>query len=153
NEMTQFRYDVILHIEQDQVPQATFELMNWHEHPWEISQIKAYLSESDLSCFAIYNVPNPRLTNIATLLDFNPQKLEQPILPLLEKEKIVIGKHLTTASINLEDLWEIEKLLPYNVEIMWSESSPLTLVDIIFRHRIKGYNSLKTKNCFTKLVQ
>ncbi|BAU12353.1 McnC protein [Leptolyngbya sp. NIES-3755] len=126
NEMTQFRYNVLLHINNQSSIQQRIDA----ESGLSIDAVKKILLETKPERFKITNVVNSRVdaaVKTATWLDNtdNPktvgqmrERLEQP-----------------TEATDPQDWWNLEAILPYTVEITWSTESDEGNYDVFFTRK------------------
>lgn len=132
NEMTQFRYDVILQVGEKASNGALDQIdwQDWQEAGLTISQLRRILSEDKPELLGFKNIPNARI------------KKEMKALELLNKESRPdtageLRKQLGTVSddgfVDPEALWALGDDLPYDVSVNWSETGAEGSVDAIFQ--------------------
>ena len=128
NELTSFRYDVTLHVE-DGKSTPDVQLL-WHE--WEKEDLTventAKLLESQPSQLGIVNIPNARVLNaIKTieLLSSNESPLSMPQL------RTAINSLTTECGVEPEQLWNMAQAHGYTLAISWSETE-VGCYDVLF---------------------
>lgn len=134
NEITQFRYDVVLHIEQEKLPVNPEYWFDWQKEALSASEIKANLQNQEPSCFAVQNIPNPGLTEVREALEYGLNYPKRSVLNWFKSQKRKFNE--TTV---LDNIWEMADSVPYDLEVYWSEKEPLKFISVIFRHHKKGY--------------
>lgn len=136
NEMTKFRYDVILHLkDNDQIKRENgtnnsdmeFEILNWNEQI-ETKYISDYVLKTRPKALLLKNVPNSRIKNemeIIDVLEATSSEYESNILSqFLQKNS------RRNISFDPEDFWAL-KDIPYNIQIYPSLLNP-SLFDVGF---------------------
>lgn len=134
NELTQFRYNVLLHIapptkasneELGEVERIHW--LNWTEHPLTPATACQRLVEQQPDILGIRGVPNARVSNgvkaAAWLSDSAAPKTVERMREALEQSE---------QAIDPQAWWNLETELPYKVEIGWSSSSPEGCYDVVF---------------------
>jgi len=142
NEMTKFRYDVVLQVGGEVSVDNPTEL-DWQQNQLTIADISGSLLESQSEYLLVKNVPNARLVEdikLLELLDSNSElKTAKELRDLLQKT--------TPIGIEPEEWWTLD--LPYAIEINYSTDS-LDHYDVIFRHKQK---TGKFSEAFTQPTQ
>ncbi|MBV9790456.1 MAG: amino acid adenylation domain-containing protein, partial [Chloroflexi bacterium] len=132
NEFTQFRYDVVLHIESAPPPHAETATLDWSSQQLSIGRIEQILHEKQIDRLVVTGVPNPRLAlplQLLALLDSTPDTATVGELrAALEAEAARTG-------IEPEDLWALEQRLPYALGVMWSDSAQPATFDLVCERR------------------
>ncbi|NCT61530.1 MAG: amino acid adenylation domain-containing protein [Microcystis aeruginosa G13-01] len=127
NELTQFRYDVTLHLDTD-VQKTTIPWLNWQRDRFSLGQLQDKLKLEQPEYLGIRDVPNQRLQKALQILDC----LENPpgvttvgeLRQLLEKN--------TGIGINPEQMWQLGEQLGYTVHLSWWEGSQDGSFDVVF---------------------
>ncbi len=132
NELTQFRYNAILHIDskvyQNKLPfqaQERSHWLDWDKNNLTLSAVRQLLIENQPNILAITNVPNARVITAVKTAEW---------LSGIEDFK--------TAGVMRSSLQELENLgvdpedfymdVPYSVNISWSDSSSEGRYDVVF---------------------
>ncbi|MFW6359918.1 MAG: amino acid adenylation domain-containing protein, partial [Chroococcales cyanobacterium] len=154
NEMTQFRYNVLLYIKQSQEHQSTVnnnvggfhsstqtkqfntplskggrgDSHNWQLTPVTVKEIQQKLIETRPEIFIINNIPNSRINAAVKTANWlknqEPPKTVGRMRELLEKSPEI--------TIDPQDWWDLETVLPYTVEITWSTPTHTGNYDVLF---------------------
>ncbi|NCR69790.1 MAG: amino acid adenylation domain-containing protein [Microcystis aeruginosa LG13-12] len=127
NELTQFRYDVTLHLDTDG-QKTTIPWLNWQRDRFSLGQLQDKLKLEQPEYLGIRDVPNQRLQKALQILDC----LENPpgvttvgeLRQLLEKN--------TGIGINPEQMWQLGEQLGYTVHLSWWEGSQDGSFDVVF---------------------
>ncbi|MEH1944165.1 MAG: amino acid adenylation domain-containing protein [Nostoc sp.] len=127
NELTQFRYNVIIHIDNETVNNTENTLvLNWSEDNLTVSAVNQLLIEKQPEILCITNVANARVfaavKTAEWLLGIEDFKTAGEMREALEK--------LPNLGVDPEDWYTLN--VPYSVEISWSNSSTQGCYDIIF---------------------
>ncbi|MHC5853958.1 amino acid adenylation domain-containing protein [Nostoc sp.] len=127
NELTEFRYNVILHISAETVNNTGNDsVLNWSEDNLTVSVVRQLLIENQPEILSIINVPNARLMSaIKTaewLSDVESFKTVGQIRKALQE--------LENFGVDPEDFYALN--VPYSVNITWSHSSTEGHYDVVF---------------------
>jgi amino acid adenylation domain-containing protein len=168
NEMTQFRYNVLLHIEQSQASQSnvgwvTLSLThpaevgfrtstqptqvfgtpfikggrgdrhNWKVNPIAVEEIQKHLIETEPEIFIITNVTNSRVN--AAIKTANWLRNKEALKTVGRMREVL--QDSAELAIDPHDWWDLETVLPYNVEITWSTPTHTGNYDVLLiRHGV-----------------
>ncbi len=127
NELTQFRYNVILHVSTEIVNNTeNFSVLNWSEDNLTVSAVRQLLIDNQPEILNILNVPNARVISAVKtaewLSDTEGFKTVGEIRRALQQ--------LENCGVDPEDFSGLN--VPYRVEITWSHSSTEGYYDVIF---------------------
>ncbi len=112
NELTRFRYDVILRISEHDSPPPEVTALEWREALTPL-EVQTLLASQAPACLALAGVPNARLVPDAYKLSL----LHRPDAP----ETVEELQNLQGGSgIDPEDFWVLSQNVPYNVHITWA---------------------------------
>ncbi|MBW4594951.1 MAG: amino acid adenylation domain-containing protein [Brasilonema angustatum HA4187-MV1] len=161
NELTQFRYDVTLHVGTDVQALALSELvltrpersrrgevevaevtivpwLNWQLNGLEFIQIQNQLQQQQPELLGIRGVPNQRVQQALQIWEWleNPPGVETvgQLRELLAQQPVT--------NINPEQFWELGQHFGYTVHLSWWESSQDGSYDVVFCRT----NSTQTSN-------
>lgn len=131
NEMTQYRYDVVLHKEAQTESPAELHWLDWRAEQLTLSKLRQILTQSAPELLAIKNIGNVRVgcdVHAYELLDGmrTPQTVGD-----LQKSLDAFQ----AAGADPEDLWELAGDLPYHVELSWASGSKSGSFDMVCRYR------------------
>ncbi len=126
NELTQFRYDVTLHVNTD-VQARVIPWLNWQLDGLSLAQIQHQLHAQQLEVLGIRGVPNQRVQQALQIWQWleNPPVVETvgQLRQLLAQQSIV--------GINPEQFWELGQHLGYTVNLSWWDSDDGSY-DVVF---------------------
>jgi amino acid adenylation domain-containing protein len=127
NELTQFRYDVTLHLDTD-VQKTTIPWLNWQRDRFSLAQLQDKLKLEQPEYLGIRDVPNQRLQKALQILDCleNP-----PGVTTVGELRQLLGKN-TGIGINPEQMWQLGEQLGYTVHLSWWEGSQDGSFDVVF---------------------
>ncbi|MBF0099846.1 MAG: amino acid adenylation domain-containing protein [Desulfobacterales bacterium] len=125
NELTRFRYDVVLHVGNPvKFPAQKPEWSAWH--PNKIAEIYRQLIDIKPEFLCISYVPNARLWTDMQVMDI----LNSSDAPQTAGE---LKDRLQSGGIEPEVWWRLEKELPYHVYLCWSEEDNQACYDVLFQ--------------------
>ncbi|MFN6572323.1 amino acid adenylation domain-containing protein, partial [Dendronalium sp. ChiSLP03b] len=126
NELTQFRYDVTLHIDAD-VQTTVVPWVNWQLDRLSFSQIQNQLQQQP-EVLGIRGVPNQRVQQAIQIWQWweNP-----PIVETVGQLRQLLAKQ-PTEGINPEEFYQLGQQLGYTVHLSWWCSSQNGAYDVIF---------------------
>ncbi|MEH2238477.1 amino acid adenylation domain-containing protein [Nostoc sp.] len=127
NELTQFRYNVILQIGDEIINNTEFtSVLNWSEDNLTVSAVSELLIKNKPEILCIKNVPNARVMAAVKTAEW---------LSNIEGFKTVgqmrkALQELENLGVEPEDLYTLD--VPYGVEITWSHSNIQGRYDVVF---------------------
>jgi amino acid adenylation domain-containing protein/thioester reductase-like protein len=130
DELTRFRADVILHLETE-VPLVVPSLIVDWQQDLSFSQIQKYLQDDQLSSVKVVGVPNGRFYSAVKAVEI----LNAPEGMLTVQDIRQAIENLSDHGVHPEAFWSLQKELPYQLYITWSEQGQLGTYDVIFRHQ------------------
>ncbi|MFN7216594.1 amino acid adenylation domain-containing protein, partial [Microcystis sp.] len=127
NELTQFRYDVTLHLDTDG-QKTTISWLNWQRDRFSLAQLQDKLKLEQPEYLGIRDVPNQRLQKALQILDCleNP-----PRVKTVGELRQLLAKN-TRIGINPEQMWQLGEQLGYTVHLSWWEGSQDGSFDVVF---------------------
>ncbi|MDZ8055338.1 MAG: amino acid adenylation domain-containing protein [Aulosira sp. ZfuVER01] len=128
NELTQFRYNAILHISSEQQESREIQWLDWRENNLTISSVDRLLNEKQPEILAITNVPNARV--IAAVKTAAWLAGEEDLQTAGQMRKAL--QEIENLGVNPEEFYELANLLPYRVNISCSDSSSEGDYDVVF---------------------
>jgi amino acid adenylation domain-containing protein/non-ribosomal peptide synthase protein (TIGR01720 family) len=129
NELSRYRYDVILHVGHHGEPPAGCAWRDWQTEGFSTAVLRELLSKSAPAILACERVPNARL--LGDVLTLQLLKDEQRPETVGELKAMAAGLSLEE-QVDPEALWRIGDELGYKVEITWSASREDDCYDVIF---------------------
>ena len=137
NELTSFRYDVVLHVGRP-VPLLECPWIDWSAENLSLERLREILSRDHPEVLGVAGIPNARVQRdvIASriLRSRNRPATVGELRRQLEGEQ--------QCAVELEDIWSLEKDLPYTIEVRWSQSEA-GLCDVLFRRCGDGESAKK----------
>jgi amino acid adenylation domain-containing protein len=132
NELTRFRYDVILQIDAP-VFTTDVEIMwqDWQTHPFTLSTLRQQLRENSLGMFGWRNVPNARIETEMKILEWLDNATPTGTVAQLRER---LSKH-QPEGIDPEELWTLSDELLYDIEMSWANASVDGSYSILFKSR------------------
>lgn len=134
NELTRFRYEVILHIgestrgEHDEALLHELAWIDWQHDRLPVADIHRILTEQRPLTLAIRNISNARLARDVTamhwLQEAAPNETVAQLRAFLTRQP--------TIGLHPEDLWAFEQELPYHVELSWLNAGAYGIYDVVF---------------------
>jgi amino acid adenylation domain-containing protein len=137
-EMSRFRYDVVLHLDQTDIPVAEPQWLNWQDQQLNLETIEKILTTQQPDLLGIKDIPNARLASEMALLDAIGQ-LDGTVYNLKEavaQAKLGIEPELLRTSV---------QNLGYTPFIQYS-STDFSSYDIVFQKNIPGKVTLPRFN-------
>jgi amino acid adenylation domain-containing protein len=131
NELTRFRYDVILHIGGEACAPPEIKLLDWQRDEMTFSRVEQMLRESEPDALAVTNIPNARLAAEMKAIELLGDKARLATVGQLREAVI----EESGPGIDPEDFWELSRSLPYDLEISWSENSGYGCFDAFIKRR------------------
>jgi amino acid adenylation domain-containing protein len=131
NELTKFRYDVILHIGDGPVPRVEGRWLQWRKDLTDERALRQLLAEDKPEVVGIAGVVNARVAeDVRALQLVNSEESPNTVGDLREALK-----HFNReAATEPDDLWKIGDQLGYEVELKWGAGSR-DQCDLVFRRR------------------
>ena len=125
NELIDFRYDVVLHLDDEDGDRISPPWMDWKQQSLE--EIEAYLTRQQPESWGLRGILNGRLSQThQRLAQLEANQTEQPIAALF------IGENNDPpTAIDPESLWQLGQQLSYRTHISWG-SNPGTF-DVTFQ--------------------
>uniref|UniRef100_UPI001F22AF9B phosphopantetheine-binding protein n=1 Tax=Nostoc sp. CMAA1605 TaxID=2055159 RepID=UPI001F22AF9B len=137
-EMSRFRYDVVLYLDQTKTPVVEPQCLDWQEQELNLETIERILKTEQPDVFSIKDIPNARLTSEMVLLE----KIAQ-IYGNVSDLKTVIDQ--IKPGLELEEFLALTRDLPYTPFIQYSATS-FAYYDVIFQKNIPGKEQIPRFN-------
>ncbi|WP_237747838.1 non-ribosomal peptide synthetase [Planktothrix mougeotii] len=129
NELTQFRYDVTLHLGKD-IQKTVIPWLNWQRDEFSFAKLQDQLKLEQPEWLGIRDVPNQRVQEALQILDW----LENPPVVSTVGELRQLLKEKPRMGINPEQMWQLGEKFGYTVHLSWWEGSQDGSFDLVF-HR------------------
>lgn len=138
NELTRFRYDVLLHVGDDEAAAeedvADAAWRQWEREELSVARVRELLEETRPELLGVARVPNERVlaaTRIMeTAADGESVETAGDVREALER-----ARRLSGAGVNPEQLWGVGEELPYTVEVSWADGRGDGRFDVLWRRR------------------
>jgi amino acid adenylation domain-containing protein len=118
NELSLYRYDVVLHIGATGQPQENVTRLDWLEMRLSLSDLYRYLDEERPKTVNLTNVPNARLQRDVKLLSL----LADPDCPFTAGAlRAALEDTCAPAAIEPEEIWALGESLGYSVQVGWPD--------------------------------
>jgi amino acid adenylation domain-containing protein len=127
NELTQFRYDVALHVGAD-VQATTVSWLNWQLDKLSFTQIQHQLQEEQPELLGIRGVPNQRVQQ--ALQTWQWLENSPPVETVGQLRQLLAQQ--PTVGINPEEFYQLGQHLGYTVHTSWWRSSQDGSYDVVF---------------------
>ncbi len=127
NELTRFRYDVILHVDDARTPALEARWIDFPE-PMQLPQIRQWLAEAD-GVVGFAGMPNARLHREIQILHWLAEREE----PQTVGEFRDALRDDAPGAVDPEDLLSLGRELGFEASFTWSGSGPLGTYDAVFR--------------------
>ncbi len=128
NELTQFRYNAILHISSEQQENREVQWLDWRENNFTISSVHQLLIEKQPDILAITNVPNARVMTAVQTAEWLADGEDLQTTGQMRKAL----QEIENLGVDPEDFYELANQLHYRVDISWSDSNNEGNYDVIF---------------------
>jgi amino acid adenylation domain-containing protein len=128
NELTRFRYDVMLHVTDEPIPAAPeYAEVDWSEDRLTIARLERRLEMNRSPVLLVRRIPNARLASAVTALGSAPDA----------SANADCGRS-HASGIEPEDLFDLGDRLSYAAHVTWSGTGVDGLIDVLFRRRNSG---------------
>jgi amino acid adenylation domain-containing protein len=135
NELTRYRYDVVLHVGERIIPKAEYEALQWPTAGASTSEeLESTLSERRWRAARLYCVPNARLSRevlAQRLIDTCDERMDIDTLRTRLDESCSDG-------IDPERLWELGEKHGYNVRVSWGPEASSGRCEVEFLDRSRA---------------
>ncbi|NES19589.1 MAG: amino acid adenylation domain-containing protein, partial [Symploca sp. SIO3E6] len=125
NELTQFRYDVTLHINA-RVSPVVIPWQDWSPKWSDLQVISSFLAQQKPDLWGLRRVPNPRVKTAVQLQHWLSQP---PALSTVKQLKNQLEQQ-TKIGIYPQDWWQLAQALGYRVSVSWWEGHPEGYYDV-----------------------
>ncbi len=135
NELTRFRYDVILRVGRPTPSAQDIRELDWGQEALTVAALRQLLVDSEPPLVVLKGVPNARLEAAAHTLDW----MHGPQPPATAAELRQAADLLAPpAGVDPEDLWRLGDELPYAVAVRWSRGHPQRSLDVLLQRTVAG---------------
>lgn len=128
NELTKFRYDVILHVKAEVDSAQDFPWLDWQEQELTVTSVRQLLESTKPEILGLRRVPNARLfaevKTVELLASDSGFETVGDIQQALESIDTGYG-------VNPEDLWTLKGEFPYAIDISWASATADGSYDVV----------------------
>lgn len=132
NELTQFRYDVILQVDATPTSELDVLWLDWQQHNLTIAKVRQRLQEDNPPVLGIRPVPNARVFALIKALELLNGSNCPSTVGELRQSLVNINLH---QGVNPEDLRQLADDLSYKVTLSWRESGKDGAYTVLFQQR------------------
>jgi amino acid adenylation domain-containing protein/thioester reductase-like protein len=149
NEMTRFRYDVVLHVGSRKSIEPNPLEFDWQQQSLTLDQVQQFLTHQVPDSLKIRHIPHPFLASeMATIQWLNSAECPQTVGKLHQ----ILADSPQSSGIEPESWWGLCQDLPYDVQASWSTSERLGHYDVLLQRcqpiqtaidvRVEQHNSM-----------
>ncbi len=138
NELTRFRYDVILHIGMSPSSAISMAELDWEKDGLTLAMLRNLLQEKHPETLGVARVPNARLVIENRILELvsAPRAFET-----VEDLRNVLQRMSPNGGVDIEDLWALGDELSYTVAMRWTGTDVDGHYDVLFKRRTEDGRS------------
>ena len=128
SELTDFRYDAVLHLDQASLPPAEIDWAAWHPDHYSLMQLQQHLAnkQPQTNGWGLRNIPNSRIS----ASQYQWEQLEAANEQLGLSALCNATPH--DLGLDPEELWQLAEDWGYRVHLRWSQSRKGATYDAIF---------------------
>ncbi|WP_198161167.1 condensation domain-containing protein, partial [Anabaena sp. CA = ATCC 33047] len=128
NELTQFKYDVVLHLGNRINAHENQLCLDWQQQEFSIENVYKLLVDKQIAALKITKIPNARVFKELKTLELLETANE---LTTVEQLRARLKTSVNTG-IEPPEFWQMANLLDYQIKINWSENSNNGTYDVVF---------------------
>ncbi|HEY1270473.1 MAG TPA: HAD-IIIC family phosphatase [Terriglobales bacterium] len=129
NEMSQYRYDAILHVEAHATPAAHRDWLDWNRQKLDLNTVRDLLKQNSSECLAISGIPNARVWRDVTAV----RLLGRADRPETVAEFRSVLAEMNSGAIDPQALWDLAAELGCNAQISYGVPTSDGRLDVVFR--------------------
>jgi len=133
NELTRFRYDVVLRVGAPNFSEREVEWLNWKQHDFSVRKLEELLLRDRPEVLGVSAVSNRRIASEVKLQSLLLSQFDE--LQIAGDLRQVCKEYPEENTIDPEDLWVLGDELGYSVEISWSSCDGPGSFDALFKRR------------------
>lgn len=131
NEMTRFRYDVLLHVGPEIEPEVEISWLDWEKEGLSLDAVR-HMLERKPEIIGITGIPNARLQEDLEVVAW----LKSHDGPETVDELGVVLSNWPRVGVDPENLWALGQKMSYAAEISWSGSGIIGSYDVVFTQQL-----------------
>ncbi|HYO72818.1 MAG TPA: amino acid adenylation domain-containing protein, partial [Archangium sp.] len=117
NELSRFRYDVVLHVGEAAEPEEVPTGLDWKRGGMTVERLRQLLREERPERLRVTQIPNARMTDILAVREV----LERDEAPATVGElRARLQQQPALPAVHPEELWALAEEFPYSVSLRWS---------------------------------
>ncbi|MFL5541818.1 MAG: condensation domain-containing protein, partial [Longimicrobiaceae bacterium] len=117
NELSRFRYDVVLHVGEAAEPEEVPTGLDWKRGGMTVERLRQLLREERPERLRVTQIPNARMMDILAVREV----LERDEAPATVGElRARLQQQPAPPAVHPEELWALAEELPYSVSLRWS---------------------------------
>jgi amino acid adenylation domain-containing protein/thioester reductase-like protein len=133
NELTPFRYDVILQIGSKPHPLIEYPELDWQQQQLTISKLQQMLQEQHPQALLVGGIPNARVLTAVNALKLLKDSNCSANTGILRQE---LAQANQREGIDPEDFWQLSQTLPYDVTVSWMNSDSEGSYQVLFQQKL-----------------
>jgi amino acid adenylation domain-containing protein len=140
NELTRFRYDVIMHLGRENEDEAALEpqYLDWQRHELSLSVVEQLLRERAPEMLMLEGVPNARLAAEAKAVEVLEGAAKPETVGLLRE---AVSNDDKRFAVDPEEFWSLSESLPYSFEISESSGERFGCYDVLCKRQTAAHNA------------
>ena len=132
NELSKFRYDVILHVGSRVSTPKNVTWLDWQQQSLTLNALIELLESTQPEILGLCRIPNARLVTEVKSLEL--LKLETAYTTVGELRS-VLRAIAPNMGVEPEDFWTLSEILPYSVDISWSAAHADGSYDVLLQRK------------------
>jgi amino acid adenylation domain-containing protein/non-ribosomal peptide synthase protein (TIGR01720 family) len=140
NELTKYRYDVVLHIRSGKQEAAPTHWLDWKQEGLSLDALTRLLTEQRPEILGIKNIPNASVAADVRALELVKGERR---LSTIEELRRACEQLDYTAMARAEELWTLGEKMAYEVDVCWSEGKADGSLDCLFRRRAASQANIR----------
>jgi amino acid adenylation domain len=129
NELTRFRYDVVMHVGSQPLQISQLPWLDWDEQKLTLHSLRQWLAKNKPEFLGLKGVPSARLQSQVEIVKSLARQGDAQIVDDLQRGLV---ESSGAESIDPEDLWKLSEDLHYSADITWSGSGADGRYDVAF---------------------
>jgi 2-polyprenyl-3-methyl-5-hydroxy-6-metoxy-1,4-benzoquinol methylase/acyl carrier protein len=140
NELTKYRYDVVLQVGEPKASTVEVQWHDWREDRLSLDSVRRLLAAATPEVLGLRHVPNARLMDDMRVLEI--LNTDNTLTTVEQLRNIVAQAMSGRDAIQPEELWQMGRDLAYEVDISWSKSDARDCCEVLFRkHKQDGQSA------------
>jgi len=118
NELTSFRYDVLLRVHPTSTSSRSLQWNDWKEEQWTLTRLETTLREQRPDVLALKHIPNARLRFLLLIQSLIEQASgSKQTLALIQSS--CTSQSQAQEAVDPESLWKLAEKLSYHIRVSW----------------------------------